>query len=173
MSADAPTSWTASTTTPWITLLNTSGSTPGSLQFDISTGGLDVGAKNGSITLQAAGKTFIVPVDLNIMTLNVTKLLPNPNRPVVYGINTALAGEGFCPSPRNRCDHRQNPPCDADRLRSHGCRVGSATGRLYIANNGYSQSKVIDVNAWVEFPSLNLGENVQYLETVTGGRLAR
>ena len=96
MTAAAPTDWTATTATPWITLRSTVGTTPGSLRFDVSTNGLTVGTKNGSITLQAAGKTFTVPVELSIVTLNVTKLVPHPSRPVVYAVNTSLAGEGFC-----------------------------------------------------------------------------
>ncbi|MCF7732603.1 MAG: cadherin-like beta sandwich domain-containing protein [Akkermansiaceae bacterium] len=171
MTAGAPTAWTASTTTPWITLRSTSGITPGSLQFDVSTAGLAVGTLNGSITLQAAGKTFTVPVDLTVVTFNLTKLVPHPGRPVVYGINTSLAGEGVCHlleiDAASATIQRTLPigfaPTDAD--------LDPVNERLYISNWGYSQTRVIDVAAWTELPSLNLGEDIYKLEITPNGRL--
>ena len=171
MSAAAPTSWTASTTTPWITLRDSSGTTPDTLQFDISTNGLTVGAQNGTITLQAAGKSFIVPVELSVVTFNITKLVPHPDRPVVYGINTSLAGEGFCHlleiDAATANILRTMPigfaPTDAD--------LDPLTERLYISNWGYSQTRVIDVAAWTELPSLKLGDDVYKLEVTPNGKL--
>lgn len=171
LTAEAATSWTASTTTPWITLRTTSGSTPSSLQFDINTTGLTVGAKMGSITLQAAGKSFSVPVELTIVTLNVTKLITHPNRPVVYAISTSLAGEGFSHlleiNPATAGILRTLPigfaPTDAD--------LDPVSERLYISNWGYSDTRVIDVAAWTELPSLKLGEDVFKLEITPKGRL--
>ena len=171
MTAGAATAWTASTTTPWITLRSTSGTTPGSLEFDINTTGQTVGTKNGSITLQAAGKSFTVPVELSVVTLNVTKLITHPNRPVVYAINTSLAGEGFCHlleiNPATATIQRTLPigfaPTDAD--------LDPVSERLYITNWGYSQTRVIDVAAWAELPPLNLGEDIYKLEVTPNGRL--
>jgi len=171
MSAAAPTAWTASTTTPWITLRNLSGTTPGSLQFDISSDGLSVGPQNGAITLQAAGKSFTVPIELTVVTFNLTKLVPHPDRPVVYGINTSLAGEGFSQlleiDASSATILRTLPigfaPTDAD--------LDPLTERLYVSNWGYSQTRVIDVATWTELPSLNLGDDVYKLEITPNGRL--
>jgi alpha-tubulin suppressor-like RCC1 family protein len=171
MTADVATAWTATTNTPWITLRATSGSTPTNLQYDISTAGLTVGTKSGSITLQAAGKSFTVPVELSIVTLNVTKLVAHPNRPVVYALNTSLAGEGFCHlleiDPVTAAIQRTLPigfaPTDAD--------LDPVTERLYISNWGYTQTRVIDVAAWTELPALNLGQDIYKLEITPTGKL--
>ncbi|MEO0018016.1 MAG: hypothetical protein RLZZ522_1299, partial [Verrucomicrobiota bacterium] len=169
--AGAATAWTASTTTPWIELLSTTGTTPDALRFDINTTGLTVGTKQGSITLQAAGRSFTVPVELSVVTLNVTQLIAHPNRPVVYAINTSLAGEGFCHlleiNPATATIQRTLPigfaPTDAD--------LDPITERLYISNWGYSQTRVIDVAAWAGLPSLNLGEDVYKLDVTPKGLL--
>ncbi|OYV07356.1 MAG: hypothetical protein CFE26_01460 [Verrucomicrobiales bacterium VVV1] len=171
MTAGAATAWTASTATPWITLRATSGSTPGALQFDINTTGLTVGTRTGSIALQAAGKSFSVPVELSIVTLNVTKLVAHPTRPVVYAINTSQAGEGFSYlleiNPVTAAILRTLPigfaPTDAD--------LDPVGERLYVSNWGYSQTRVIDVAAWAELPSLSLGEDIYKLEITPKGRL--
>ena len=171
ITAGAATAWTAATTTPWISLRSTAGSTPGALEFDINTTGLTVGTKNGSITLQAAGKSFTVPVELSVVTLNVTKLITHPNRPVVYAINTSLTGEGFCHlleiNSATAAIQRTLPigfaPTDAD--------LNPVNERLYISNWGYSQTRVIDVAAWAELPALNLGEDIYKLEVTPDSRL--
>lgn len=171
LTAGAPTSWTASTTTPWISLVGNSGTTPGSLQFDINTAGLATGLKEGSITLQSGGTTFSVPVKLRVLALNVTKLVAHPTRPVVYGINTAAAGEGF--------SHLlEIDATTANILRSLPIGFGPTDAdldpvgeRLYVSNWQFSHTRVIDVAAWTELPSLALGDDVYKLEITPRGKL--
>lgn len=171
MTSATPLAWTASSSTPWITLVNTSGTTPATLRFDISTAGMSEGAQTGSITVQADGLTFAVPVELSVVTLNVTLLLPHPQRPVVYAINTALNGEGFSHllelDAATAAIQRTLPigfaPTDAD--------LDATTGKLYVTNWGHSQTRVIDVEAWSELPSLNLGTDVFKLAVTPDGRL--
>lgn len=171
LTAGAPLAWTATTSTPWISLQTSSGSTPASLGFNINLAGLSTGLKSGSITLQAGGETFTVPVNLRVLALNLTKLVPHPTRPVVYGINTAAAGEGF--SHLLEIDAatanilRSMPvgfsPTDAD--------IDPSGSRLYVTNWGYSQTRVIDLGAWQELAPLNLGTDIYKLEVASGGRL--
>lgn len=165
------TAWTASTSTPWIRLASNSGRTPLNFGFDIDSTGLAVGSHEGAITFQAAGETFSVPVSLRVLALNITKLVPHPSLPVVYGINTSAAGEGF--SHLLEIDAasanilRSLPigfnPTDAD--------FDPVTSRLYVSNWGFSQTRVIDVAAWAELPPLNLGVDVYKLEITPNGRL--
>ncbi len=171
LASDPPISWSASTTTPWITLRASSGTTPGSLEFDLSSSGLPAGLSEGSITFQAGGDSFTVPVRLRVIALNVTKLVAHPSRPVVFGINTTAAGEGS--------SHLlEIDAATADILRSMpigfsptDADIDPINERLYISNWGYSQTRVIDLAAWNELPSLSLGEDVYKLEISPGGKL--
>lgn len=167
----APVPWTASTSTPWISLPAGSGTSPGNFDFTLNSTGLTAGLKEGSITFQAGGDTFTVPVRLRIIPLNVTKLLTHPTRPVVYGINTAAAGEGFSHlleiDAATAVILRSLPvgfnPTDAD--------LDAASDRLYVSNWGYSQTRVVDLSLWKELPSLALGEDVYKLEVTPQGRI--
>ncbi|NQW99057.1 hypothetical protein HQ447_00255, partial [bacterium] len=171
LSSPTPRSWTATTSTPWIRLRTSTGSTPGSLEFDLDTAALSTGLKTGSITLQVGADTFSVPVRLQLLALNVTKLVAHPTRPVVYGINSAGTGEGF--SYLLEIDAatanilRSLPigfsPTDAD--------LDAAGDRLYISNWGYPQTRVVNLADWLELPPLSLGSDVYKLEVSARGRI--
>ncbi|MES2438461.1 MAG: hypothetical protein V4584_05325 [Verrucomicrobiota bacterium] len=170
-SGGSPMAWTATTATPWISLRSSSGTAPGNLDFDLNTIGLTIGQKEGSITIQAGGDTITVPVKLRIIPLNVTKLVAHPMRPVVYGINTAAAGEGFSHlleiDAATAVILRSMPigfsPTDAD--------LDPANDRLYVSNWGYALTRVIDLKSWIELPSLSLGTDVYKLEVTARGRI--
>jgi glutamine cyclotransferase len=163
--------WTASTNTPWIVLKNTTGAAPGNFDFDVNISGMAAGGRQGSITFTAAGDTFSVPVNLRIIALNVTKLVAHPTRPVVYGINTAGAGEGFshlleidaATSKILRSMPIGLTPTDAD--------IDAVNDRLYVSNWGYGQTRVIDLSSWAELAPLSLGTDVYKVEATARGRI--
>ncbi len=90
MTAASTTSWTASTTTPWIQLLSTSGSTPGTLSFAINKASMAAGTTyNGSITITSGGKSFQLPVRAEMFATNYTRIVTDPLSGNLYALNQA------------------------------------------------------------------------------------
>lgn len=114
---------------------------------------------------------FSIPLELTVVTLNLTKLVPHPRRPVVYAIHTTPNNEGFSHlielDAATAAIRRTMPigfaPTDAD--------LDPAGRRLYISNWGFDQTRVIDVDAWQELAPLRLGTDVFKLEITPNGRL--
>lgn len=144
---------------------------PGNLEFQVNSSGLPGGLSEDSITLQSGGGSFSVPERFRIAPLNITKLVAHPVRPVVYGINTALEGEGFSHlleiDAATATISRSIPigfsPTDAD--------LDTANDKLYISNWGYPTTRVIDLATWKELPALLLGTDVYALEVSSRGRI--
>ncbi|MEO5716690.1 MAG: PQQ-binding-like beta-propeller repeat protein [Luteolibacter sp.] len=169
--AGAPVPWTATTTTPWISLRNAVGSTPGLIEFEIQTAGLPAGLNSGSITVQANGDSFSVPVRLRLKALDIIKLVAHPARQVVYGISTR-PGEGS-PSLLVEIDAAS---AAVIRTMPVGWNATDAdfdpiAGKIYITNFGYAETRVVDVNAWTELSPLLLGADVYQLEIASENRL--
>lgn len=62
-----PLQWSATTSTPWLSLSATSGTTPGLLRVTANHAPLDVGTWTGSITISSSAGTITVPVTLKIV----------------------------------------------------------------------------------------------------------
>jgi alpha-tubulin suppressor-like RCC1 family protein len=156
----------------WLTLVTSTGITPQPLQLRFTPGSLAIGTYQTMLRVVSGAAEFDLPVSFRIVEMNITKLITHPNRPVVYAINTSLVGEVFSHvleiDPATAVIRRTLPigfaPTDM--------ALDAAAGKLYIANNGYSQSKVIDVDSWAELPPLPLGETANFIEVAVGGRLA-
>jgi alpha-tubulin suppressor-like RCC1 family protein len=171
LNADAPLAWTAAESTPWITGITSSGTTPSNLQILINTTGLAAGYHQGSVTITSADGPITVPVELRVTEPNVVKLLRHPQRAVVYALHQAATGEGF--SQVLEIDAttarilRASPlgitaPTDA--------ALDAESGRLYVANTGSAPTRVLDVDAWQPLAPLDLGD-VLRVQIAAGGRL--
>lgn len=79
--------WSASTTTPWISLVTVAGVTPDTLRFDVNPAGLAVATHQGAIRITSAGRVFDLPVSLTLRTLNYMMAASDPVRPLLYAIS--------------------------------------------------------------------------------------
>jgi hypothetical protein len=79
--------WSASTTTPWISLLTSSGVTPDTLRFNVNPAGLSVATHQGAIRITSGGRSFDLPVSLTLRTLNYMMATSDPDRPLLYAIS--------------------------------------------------------------------------------------
>jgi len=72
--------FTLSTTTPWISILNGNGTTPGAPIIRVITTGLAAGTYNGQITMAATGAAnngAIIPVTLTVSSQNQLQTIPS------------------------------------------------------------------------------------------------
>lgn len=84
--------WTASTTTPWISLSKTSGVGSDSLHL-IYSSALDVGNHVGSVSITWNGISLSVPVQLTVRAANYTQLLTDYRRDRLLGIVRGMSGQ--------------------------------------------------------------------------------
>jgi hypothetical protein len=87
LDAPGPVDWTASTSTTWIALTDTSGTTPSNLRFTIDTSSLGDGEFEGSITLSANGRTWDYPVFLALEKANIIIARLDADAGLVYAIS--------------------------------------------------------------------------------------
>ncbi|MCB1230121.1 MAG: choice-of-anchor D domain-containing protein [Verrucomicrobiae bacterium] len=88
LSADGAVSWTASVPVDGpLSLSSGSGSTPEELTVTVDASGMEVGSYQFEVTFDAAGKTFAVPVGVEVLALNYTHLEADLELPYVYGIS--------------------------------------------------------------------------------------
>jgi alpha-tubulin suppressor-like RCC1 family protein len=171
LDANEPMAWTAGESTPWITGITASGTTPSTLEIIIDTSGLATGYHQGSVTITSADGPITVAVELRVTQPNVVKLLRHPQRAVVYALHQAATGEGFSQvleiDAATAAIMRSIPlgitaPTDA--------ALDAQSGRLYVANSGSAPTRVLDVDTWQALAPLDLGD-VLRVQVASGGRL--
>ena len=97
-----PTSWTASSETPWIELIDTAGETPASLRFKIDTSSLSSGLHEGSITLSSGSGTWTYPVSVELDAVSISIARIDPESDLMYAISqVGLDRNGDDPIPAN------------------------------------------------------------------------
>ncbi len=82
--------YTLTANAPWITLLNNTGTTPGSTTIRVSAAGLAVGLYSGTLTLSAPGASnngTTIPITLTVGTSNQTLLLSPTSLSFVAQVN--------------------------------------------------------------------------------------
>ena len=92
LSAPAAVSWTAATTTSWIRLVSSSGTTPVTLSFDIDKTGLAAGTYTGVVRVTSGGLTLDHPVTLTLLPTNYTRIVTDSTLQRLYALNqTAIS----------------------------------------------------------------------------------
>ncbi|WP_193211579.1 PQQ-binding-like beta-propeller repeat protein [Luteolibacter marinus] len=159
-----PGAWSATTSTAWITLDTTSGTTATPLTFQINAAGLSNTTRIGSIRIESGTDSFLIPVTLDLFQINVTQLAPDPKRPVVYGINYRDPSQGSCHL--LKLDGTNGDLLGVTRLgyKVNDIAIDPSTDRLYASNTGYPETRVIDLESFSELPPLSLGTGVFKLE---------
>ncbi len=95
LAASTTKTWTASSTTPWISFVKKSGTTPGTLQLVMNASHLAPGVYNGSVAVSgSSGGPFAIPVKLRVDRLAITILKSDRGSATVYAISEDLATAG-------------------------------------------------------------------------------
>ncbi len=83
-----PVAWSASATAPWIDFPQASGNAGDELVVDLDPEGLSPGSHSGTIRVTGAGITLEIAVSLQLFKVDLRRLVADPNRPVVYGLQS-------------------------------------------------------------------------------------
>lgn len=71
LQSESPVSWTATSDTPWIEILTESGTSPGTVRFELNITGLERQEHTGSITLSDGSASWDYPVTVDIVPVAI------------------------------------------------------------------------------------------------------
>ncbi|BCX46949.1 integrin alphabeta-propellor repeat protein [Haloferula helveola] len=165
------TDWEASTSDAWIRLESTSGTVSQELAFEIDTTGLPVGTRIGSIAITSGGETIAVPVEVDVVQLDIERLAIDPSRARVYGLNDQLPSNGW--NHLLAIDPESAEVLDLIRIGRNvtDLVIDPVTDRLIASNDGYPVTRVVDLASFAELAPLELGDDVFTLEIDPDRRL--
>jgi alpha-tubulin suppressor-like RCC1 family protein len=169
--AQSETPWNMVIDQPWLSTSATNGSTPSSVTIGFNTSNLKAGLHTNFITLTENGTSLPISVVLELFDLNPSKMVADPNRDYIYVlhpgsgsfsdafllfINTASGiAEKVIPIGINPTDMSINRFDD----------------RLYVANWGHNQTRVVDLKTQMETAPLSLGTDVFKVNGGLPGRI--
>jgi uncharacterized delta-60 repeat protein len=172
LASGTPLAWTASVTgSSWMTLGMTNGTSPSSLPLAFDTAALPAGTYTNRIEISVAGLKVTVPVQLNVLALNITKMATDYERPYIYALQApSLSGQNGQLLVINATNQALvkaltigNNPTDLT--------VHRGEGRLYIANWGQNATYVVDLTSLALLPSLQLGTDIYKINAGRPGRI--
>ncbi|MCW1886913.1 PQQ-binding-like beta-propeller repeat protein [Luteolibacter flavescens] len=154
--AGQPVAWTASTTTPWISLTQTSGAAGTPVKLRVNPAGLAAGIRQGSVRVTGLGLALEIPVSLELISVNLTRLKADPSRSIVYGLDTGVLrgkpGHIVAIDAATGSYLRSLPLDDY----STDFAVHPLEDRLYVPTAFSNKIKVIDLTTWTELPTITL-----------------
>lgn len=89
LSAASSKAWSASTQNAWITLVQSSGNTPSTLQFKLDATKMSLGANTGVVSITSSDGTFDLPVNASVDPVNLTVIQSDSASANVYAISEA------------------------------------------------------------------------------------
>ncbi len=152
-----PVAWTATTSTPWLTLPAASGEAGEPLELMIDSTGLATGPHAGIVTVSGEGLALEVPVTLQVFEIaQITELRPDPVRPVVYGLEPGVLRES--PGRIVRIDPASGRYIDALPLAHYASTfaVHPAEDRLYVPDPFSNRLSVFSLPAGEALPDLSV-----------------
>lgn len=171
VSAGSATPWTVTVFQNWLTASAASGTTPSTVTLNFDTTNLTAGFYTNQLSFTTSGVSFQVPVVLQLINLNVLKMVADPNRNMIYALHPGTGGiddafvlfintttgvvEKVLPIGSNATDLAVHPRED----------------RLYVSNWQRSQTRVVDLATRTERPPLFLGTDVYKINAGLAGRI--
>lgn len=172
LAAPAASQWTATTASPWIKLGTTPGTTDGTLALGLDSTSLSEGLHEGSVTFTSGTDTWDVPVSLELIPLNITELKPDPGRPdVLYAINYANPDTHLCYLLRIDANTALITDSTPIGRGATDFDIDATTDRLYVANEGFPETQVVDLASFTTLAPLMLGTNIGRIEADGRGHL--
>jgi hypothetical protein len=169
--APIPTDWVLATSQPWVSASAISGTSPSTvtLSFDITN--LAPGFYTNEIILTANDTTLRLPLTLQLIVLNATKMVADRNRDYLYVLHPGSGtfsdafllflntGSGVV----EKVIPIGTNPTDLS--------VNNAEDRLYVSNWQHNQTHVVDLATQTELAPLALGTDVYKINAGRAGRI--
>ncbi len=163
--------WSLSEDIPWLEADLSSGTTPAGLTLSLKITDLPNGHYAGDLVFTARAMEFVVPIALNVIQMDLFKMLADPERPVVYGLQQGNS------TTEDAYLHFINPETEnVERTIPIGSNATDMTinrgeGRLYVNNWLRGFTRVVDLETRQQLAPLDLGADVYKLNAGRPGRL--
>lgn len=161
--------WTVLEASEWLTVEPRSGSTPQRITVTLDPFGLTAGIHKGAIQFHALGMHFAVPVDFEVMELDLTLLAADCVRPYIYGIH-----KHFRKSDEDFLAFINTDTQSIETVIPIGSTVTdlafqSGDSRLYLGNSEEPLIRVVDLDTRREVDPITVDSNVISLSAAGKG----
>ncbi len=156
---------------PWLSASSTNGATPSSVTIRVDTAHLESGFYTNGITLTGDGPPLHIPVVLQLFDLKPSKMVTDPNRDYIYVLHP---GSGNADDALVLFINTQNGV--AEKVIPVGINpsdlgINRFDDRLYVANPGQKQTRIVDLKTQMEVASLWLNTDVYMVNGSLPGRI--
>jgi hypothetical protein len=164
--------WTAAVTgSNWLTLNPMSGTSPMTAVISFNTAALSAGQYTNNIEFTVGTLKLELPVAVNIIPLNITKMAADRQRPYIYALQApSLSGQNglllFINTTNGNIDKTLTIGINPMDL-----TVNYGEGRLYIASWGEDATYVVDLANQTLLSPLHLGTDVYKINAGRAGRI--
>jgi hypothetical protein len=166
-----PQSWSVTRSAAWLATDRASGSTPDTLWLSFDASALAAGHYADTLRFAAGDFRFAVPVTLDLIDLDVSRMVTDYDRPYVYALHpgSGLFDDAFLLFVNTNTDQVEKvlpigkKPTDL--------AVHAAESRLYVTNWGQPLTRVVDLVTQTELPPLALGTDVYRINAGRAGRI--
>ena len=168
-----PVAWSVSSTSSWIKFPQASGTANDPLRVDLDPAGLALGNHAGTLKVTGSGLTIEIPVSLQLFQVDLYRLRPDPNRPVVYGLQT---GEwNGTPGYIIPIDTATGKSISSIPLAKYASdfAIHPQEDRLYVVLDGDKRIQVFDLKTGGELPSIDLADPIYRINSIAAGRQGR
>ena len=168
-----PVAWSASSTSAWIKFPNAAGAAGVPLAVDLDPAGLALGSHTGTVKVTGAGLTLEIPVVLQLFQVDLRRMRPDPNRPVVYGLQTSQANgqPGFI-IPIDAATGKYISAIPLEKY-ANDFAVHPIEDRLYVALAFEKRIQVFDLKSGGALPSIRLSDSFGQIHSIAPGRNGR
>lgn len=163
--------WSASESLAWLRLETAQGETPGVIQFSVDPRGLELGHYSGEISVVAGGVAFELPVAIEVVPLDLRRLVTDYDRPYVYGLHSEFNSDReayvvFIGTQSGEIEKTVPVGTGAEDMALHALE-----GRIYVANPDDTVLHVVDVETGEVLEPLQVGPDVRRIDAGRAGRL--
>jgi hypothetical protein len=171
VTAPLATSWTLTVAQPWLSASAGSGVTPSSVTLNFNTTNLPAGLYTNQLTFSANGITLLMPVTLQLFSLNASKMVADPNRNYVYVLHPGSGSLSDAFLLFLNTDTGIVEKVIPIGINSTDMAINRFEDRLYVSNWQHSQTHVVDLKSQTELPPLALGTDVYKINPGIAGRM--
>jgi len=172
VSADGGTvAWRLTENTPWLVPDHTQGSTPDTVIVGINTSLMAPGTYNSEMTLQSGSSQFTVPVELELLPMDLTKMVTDYDASYVYGLRQGEGDPGGSQLLFINTESEQVERVITVGSNATDMSINYGERRLYITNWLGENTQVIDLLTRELLPPLPIGTSVDKINAGRAGRI--
>ena len=172
LTSPIPRTWTAAVSgSDWLTVDVDPNSSSNQVVLSFQIAAFDRGKYTNTVEITSDGQVFKVPVSVDILPLNIVRMVADTRRSYLYAVQPPAApGESallvFLNTETRAVDGTLPiGPSPTDLAIHYG------EDRLYIANLNINETRVVDLNTRSLLPSLHLGVDVSRVNAGPPGRI--